>query len=431
MTKNDSIKKQFSQSLKLGTGKAYLIFTDYPDVDFTKSIINAAVTNLAYDPQCEGSRAKYLYQFIKGYKHEKKIVDNILDHLLKEKDDDWGIYQMYDLAAIFYKAGYDRAKTVAYERFEKSRLDKFEVCGAEQIVEMDGLVGLLKVAEILGERIYNNDDWEDNFLTEEFQKKNKHISIYNILKTEAKNNKYINAYYQSILEHNFYSKNRKRLKFSYDLIKQRIAQNTLRFMSEASAMDLSKTEVLQLAKDFLDENDEERQISYLVFFSKRKFPVDYSKIFQIAKYKSSKKTRLVHYAIGALKYFSSSEIRSFAIDKLKTKKNPCDYIPLLVSNYKNGDNKFLVEILNRSNNDDFIHSVAISILEVYAANRTPECKVPLEIIYNKMNCGIHRKNVTTILMHNNVLPDPILSELKFDSDDDVRKQYKSFHKHKD
>ena len=41
-----------------------------------------------------------------------------------------------------------------------------------------------------------------------------------------------------------------------------------------------------------------------------------------------------------------------------------------------------------------------------------------------MNCGLCRKNVVKLLLDNNVLADTIRQEIKFDSNEEVRKLYK-------
>jgi hypothetical protein len=112
------------------------------------------------------------------------------------------------------------------------------------------------------------------------------------------------------------------------------------------------------------------------------------------------------------------------MDKLNNQKNPFAYLNLLVSNYKKGDNKLLRQIANRSDNQDFIHSVGFGFCDIYEANKTKECKGPLEILYSKMNCGLCRKNIVNILLDNDVLSDKILQEIQFDSNKELQQLYR-------
>ena len=58
------IKRQFFNSLKRGTGEAYLIAKENPTIDFSNLIIKGALTNYAYDGQSENSRAQYIFDLI-------------------------------------------------------------------------------------------------------------------------------------------------------------------------------------------------------------------------------------------------------------------------------------------------------------------------------------------------------------------------------
>lgn len=419
------IKRQFHNSLKRGTGEAFLILQDNPNIDFSDSIIKGAITNYAYDQQSEGSRAVYIYQFIKKVKQKDKIIKAVLTKLQVEKTDYWSLDQMCDLAVLFFKAGHTEAKTALYNRFDKNTLEGYEFCGKEQLMEIDGINGILKVAAIVGKKILEENDSGDSYLIDTFQKKNKDLSVYAELTKASKKNKFIDAYNKSILENKWtFSKRRKFTMFSYELVKEKIESNKFRVISVDRANDLSIEDVEKLANELLEEKSKPKQELYLRFFSKRKFPFDYHPILKIASGKNPAKTRLVEFSVDALKYFSGKDIRQLALEKLEAKKNPFKYLDLLVSNYKKGDNKLLNEIVNRSDNYDFIHSIGFGYLDIYEANKTKECRQPLEAIYKKMNCGLCRKNVIKLLLDNNVLSDTIRQEIKFDSNEEIRKLYK-------
>jgi hypothetical protein len=418
------IKQQFSNSLKRGTGEAYLLMLDNSGIDFSELIIKGATKNFALDQQSEGSRANYIYRVIKKSKQKDKIISGVLAELQKKKDDYWALDQMCDLAALFYKSGYFEAKDALYRRFAKNDIEGYEFCGQDQLMEVDGLNGLLKVAETIGKSILEEGNWEDSWHVDNFQKKNKSIEVYSELKRAGKKNKYIKAYYQSILEHKWIlPKRRKVVKFSYEIIKGKIEDGKFRFIITDRANDLSAEEVERLATDFLQEKDLVKKEQYLYFFKKRKFPFDYHALLKIASGKNQKNTRLVEYAAEALKFFRGKDMRQLALKKLKKSRKPYIYLNLLVNNYQSGDFKLLCEIANKSDNYDFIHSLVFGFIDIYEVNKTRECKEPLEIIYNKMNCGLHRKDIVKLLLQNNVLSKRIKQELPYDSYDEIRRLY--------
>ena len=66
------ILSEFKKYAKKGRGKAFLIFREHKDVDFSKEILDLCLHNYAYDPQCEGERSEYAMQFFRELNGEQK-----------------------------------------------------------------------------------------------------------------------------------------------------------------------------------------------------------------------------------------------------------------------------------------------------------------------------------------------------------------------
>lgn len=421
MSDTKRIQQQFFHSLKLGTGEAYLIQRDNPDIDFSNLIIKGAIRNYALDQQSEGSRAVYILGLIRKSKQRVKIIKAVLKKLKSQKGDDYALDQMCDLAVSFYKWGHKEAKTVLYDRFEKGRLDDYVPCGQNQVMEVGGMEGVLKVAEALGKNLLADpEDYENSWPVDEFQKKHKSLSVYTTLEQAGQHNPAIKAYYDSILKHKWKAyRPKKQPRFTYEILKERMEKKIFH-VSKGNASQLTVEEVEKLANEFLNETNPKRQELYLHFFTERKFPLDHKYLLKIATGRVRKQTRLTGLALESLKYFNAPEIRQLALEKLSKAKDPAAYLYLLVSNYETGDYRLLCEVANRTDNYDYIHSIAYGFIEIYQANPTAECKEPLEIIYNKMNCGIHREDIVQLLSDNNVLSDKLINEIRFDSYDGVR-----------
>ena len=420
-TDQNVLKKKFFDSVKRGTGEAWIILKSNPTLKISTPLIKASLTNFAYDPQCEGSRAQYLYRLIKISNQKEKILHAIIKNLPLKKDDYYGLDQICDLLVMFFNDGYTEARTALSQLVTRSYKKGYEPCGFNQIIELEGMAGLLTVAEIAGKNIYKEKGaWEDSWRVDNFQKKHKKIPVYTELEKAAEKNKFIRAYYMSILENKWRSAKRRRtIKFSYKLVEEKINTNKFRVISEERANDLSRNEVKKLAENFLTEKDAHRKELYLRFFAKRKFPFAYDSLLKIVRSNNPKDTRLVEFAVYALSYFKGRDIRKLALAKLSGKKNPGYYLNLLVNNYKPEDYKLLAAIANRSNDYHYIHSIVSGLVHIYTSNHTRKCKKPLETIYNKMNCGIHRNELVQVLKDNNVLSETIRSELRYDSYKDL------------
>ena len=132
---------------------------------------------------------------------------------------------------------------------------------------------------------------------------------------------------------------------------------------------------------------------------------------------------MVELAVDALKFFSAKDIREFAIAKLRRSSSPVAYTNLLITNYKKGDAKLLKSIAEKSKSEHLIHCLAASFIDIYRANKTKECREPIEVIYDKTTCGECRKEIVQLLLDNRVLSKKILREIKHDSYEETRELY--------
>jgi hypothetical protein len=396
-----------------------------PGVDFSNAIIKAALINLSYDNQCESSRAEYVYDLMELSGQKKKIRKAILNGLMNEKNDDWALVQLFELAVIFVKHGDQEARKAIYKRFNKK--DENAVwAGVSSIIELDGLQGLIRVADARGKMIVKDyEEWDNGFLIKDFQEQNPGINAWNELIKAGKNNKFIKAYLDAIRKNKRLNRRRTRPKCSYKTVKNSINKNAIQPLPFYGVKEISSSDIKKIASDFLKESSPERLESYLSVFKKVKYPYDYKTILNLAKKRNRKSSRICEFASTALKYFSGEDIRKFALEKIQTIRIPYDYLDLLVSNYKKGDSKLFTKIISRCKDEHEAHTIAQRIINIYEANKTPECKEPLEDIYNRINCGICRHLIVKILIKNKVLSLKIKNEIHYDSYEDTRKLAKS------
>lgn len=83
MNDTTDIKRQFFNSLKLGTGEAYLIAKNNPHIDFSNQIIKGVLNIYAYDGQSEGNRAQYIFDTISTSKLPNKELEQCCIALIK------------------------------------------------------------------------------------------------------------------------------------------------------------------------------------------------------------------------------------------------------------------------------------------------------------------------------------------------------------
>lgn len=424
MTDSKTIKQKFRSSIRRGTGEAHLIMQQNPSIDFSNDIIKASLTNYAYDPQSEGSRAMYVSELIYLSKQQDKIRDAILKRLATEQEDTWALVQLFDLAAIFAKNGDKKARQAIYKRFYKKIITGSDWCGYAAIIELDGFQGLKYIASTIGKSLEKKPGkQQDGWIIEHFKQDNPGIKVWEELEKAGNDDPFIKIYLGKIKENGYGEENTQapQVKINYETIAERInnkARKVLILPFEAKW--LKNTDLKKLAKDFIKETDRNKLEKYMRFFDRIKYPFDYAPLLEIVKRKRLKNDYLVEYAAGALKYFSGDDIRKFAIECLSNTKNPSLYLDLLVSNYKKGDGKLLTKIAKNCKNEDAVHDIVYSYIKIYEANNTKECKLPLEAVYEKLTCGTCRESIVKILIDNKVLSKQMKEEVKYDSSEETR-----------
>lgn len=424
MTDTANIKRQFFDSLKRGTGEAHLIAKSNSEVDFSNQIIKGALNIFAYDGQCEGNRAQYIFDIIAVSKKKDKIRKAVMEGLATEQNDVWNLTHLFALVKLYAQQNDIEAKQAIYDRFLNNPIAGADWVGAYEILELDGLTGLFYIAEKYGKYIEQNpDDWQDDSLIEAFQAKHVDIKVIEELKKKAETNMFIGIYLDNINRTRLSRKNNKGKPTKYMDIVDEIL-NSEPCISFKRKRALTEEDVRKVAKQLAEETNDVNIEKLLDIFDVYKFPADSLIILNFAKQKRTSKNKITVNAIKALKKLESKGIRNFAIDKIRNTKNPIDYLEILIGNYKPGDCKLLSQIAAKANNRHKVERLAGIYTRIFEANKTKECKQPLEILYSKMNCAIHRKGIIKILLDNNVLSDRIKKELRFDCDLETRKLIK-------
>lgn len=424
MTETTAIKQRFRSAIKRGTGEAHLIMQSNPTIDFSAEIIKASLTHYAFDPQSEGSRTLYLWELIAMSKHQDKIRAAILAGLANEQEDTWALVQLFDLATFYAKQGDKTARQAIYDRFNNNPIEGSDWCGYNSIIELDRFEGLKFIASSFGQTLEQNpDDKHDSHIIDNFQEEYPTIKARQELEKASKENRFIKIYLDNIDQtekgqEQWLQKNPRPI-VNYDTVTERINSGAISPLFRAK--ELSATDLKKLADDFLKETGRLRLEKYLRVFNKLKYPYDYKPILELAKSKNKKTDRLVEFACGALKYFTGADIRKFAIEILNQTKAPSDYLDLLVLNFKPADSKLLTEIASNCKNERDTHAIVWGYASIYNSNKTKTCKEPLEIIYDKLTCSIHRKQIVQILKDNKVLSKQIKKEIRYDCDEDTRK----------
>ncbi|HEX2788448.1 MAG TPA: hypothetical protein VHP32_11155 [Ignavibacteria bacterium] len=419
------IKEKFISSIKRGTGEVFQILKQNPQLDFFSEIIKAAIKNYTPNVQDEGTRSRYIYELANLSPNKSKIRKAILKGLSEGKNDSDTLDQLYGIAYLYAKQGDKEFYNAIYKRYFSNRIKHADSLGEYEILKLDGINGLKYIAEIRGRNLKKNPRyWKDDSLIKSFQEDNPKLDVLKDLKNAGKTNSNIKRYLETIQNYKSPIFKKEKIKITAEFVEKRIAQNKIVPLHGDEIKQLSKSDILKIADNFLKETKRIRKEKYLRIFSYIKFPFGYMPLLKEAKQKDNRKDRLIEFACDSLKFFKNNNIRRFAIKQIPKSKFPSIYISLLITNYKSGDGKMLTKLVKKEEQQWKIHSLAMSYIDLYKKNKAKDCKQPLIELYDKLTCGHCRHEIIKIMIDNKVLPFKIKKEIHRDSYEETRKLWK-------
>jgi hypothetical protein len=188
-------QQEFWDALEKGKGRVFLHLQENGPAGFQEEILQACLHNLVYDAQCEDSRANWLMSIIDMTGDEAFFRKRILDALPNSMDFR-DIDQLMDLATCFYRRGCSEARQAIYEKFDKQDFNESWL-GGEQILSMDGVEGMLHVAEVIGRRmVVDPKFWEDGLFSQACSRLGKEVMM-TAFENEAKKSPNVKAYLEA------------------------------------------------------------------------------------------------------------------------------------------------------------------------------------------------------------------------------------------
>ncbi len=129
----------FTHAINNGLGRAVLWLRHHPWRPYEAAITHVCLHNTAYDAQCEGSRAEYVYDIIRLTDSPETFAEITAKGLLASKDY-WDTYHLYHLARLLAQGGDTAARDAVYAKFRQDDAQEHFI-GSDQIFRLDGMSG--------------------------------------------------------------------------------------------------------------------------------------------------------------------------------------------------------------------------------------------------------------------------------------------------
>ena len=423
MEKAKDIHAEFWKYAQLGLGRAFLIFSEHNELDFTGEIIQLCLKNYGYDPQCEGDRSEYAMQFIRALPQKERecVFASIKPHLENDEvSDDWDCIHFFSVVVKIAHEFEPSFAELLRKRFDECDDDTlFDVFPSSAVIELDGFDGMVRVARKLGKAFKVHDDWyADDYYTCCVPGM-KSESVRAELAELAESDQDIRAYLERIEECEKEAEERKAERkknepeSNFERVKK--ALHTGRGLAPRRYV---KELTLDEAKYFADEmktvKSQKELGKYLWMFEIIPYPYDAKDLLSLLS--KRKNSNFNDRLVDALSFFASPEIRSLAEKALDSDEYSPFYLKLLTKNYREGDGAKIAEKIRRIKDFEDAHWELIGLLNVYEKNLSPDCLEPLTIFYERTKCGLCRTNAAELMEKAGVLPQNIREELPFDSE---------------
>lgn len=417
--------ERFQDAMCKGLGRAVLWLKEHDAKPYYDAILHCCLRETAYDVECEGTHAVYVFGIVEltgDVPHFRGLILQALSDSRKDRD----TRHLFEMARLLAQRGDAEARRAMYEKFDRNDAEG-SFAGADEIIVLDRFDGLLRVADRIGAHILSDAayrDWggavrvaEDELGDEETAR---------TLRAATQTNERIRAYLDNIAQTQQEWQRKQspsanlrrcpydRLRAEIDECDGKVAPGLLFTWGRHA----SKEDVIAAASDLLAETRPQRLLAYLRVFMYRRFPLDPAKLLVLAQ---SDDAKVVHAAFWALRHVRDEAVRGLALERIGRRESLDKAVLLLANNYRHGDAACIEAALRHDLTQEEIHGVALHLCDVFEASGTQECVRLLEWSYEHTPCSMCRGSAFRRLLSNDLAPEWMVRECLYDCYDETRK----------
>lgn len=441
-------KKDFRAAMERGLGRCVVAARENPE-KYRDIVLWGCSQNFAYDAQCEGTRAYFVYELVCCYEDRTDFIQAAARALERYKPGPgWTMLHLCELLGYLAEDGSSEARSAIEKKFRWLLAD---IRGRSRrrtsiFYEVDDLESLcvafctneettLFVAEELGRLyleksfLYDGEfSWLFSCLADKYLPK---------LKKMAKGSAEI-AYFLS-KELPYYEeqerkrKERKEQRSMFPPQKEQLAEKIEEYISKGLLRVASRLlrrlddpkVTARYAQAYLSAEALENRARMLGLFSVCPYPGECAPVLLDTE---SDCRELAEAAWGALEHIADGDIKAFAKAYLEAHFPKGEFsdqaLCVYMQGYEAADEPFVLQALQALPVDRYgdsgwhgVHSTVLEVLE----NR-PQIKPArlMEYLYETTRCTCCRRNVLEEMGKRRMLPTAILTECRYDASDDIR-----------
>lgn len=415
-------KKQFKEALLRGQGRCIKAVESEPARYFS-IILWACSHEVAFDAQCEGSRAWFVYQLVRCYQDKMPFLQKTIESFAKAKSDyGWKVLYLAELLSFWAADGESMAEEALWHKYEQlykaliTRKRPKEGLFPEreafamlcQVLAEDS-AAMVRIAEDVGSLYRERYFYDGYYFDWLFETKAK--KYMKLLSVKARESENIAAYLKESLAHE-----KEREERYQNRKEERPRQGVALSIWLKNKADADT--VMQYAEAYRRQENQTERAKALDAFRKCPFPGDPVPIIADA---TSECETLREAAFRALKNIKHPKVRGFSLEHIRNDAERC--LPLLITNYQAMDETLLVELVQSITIDweDTTPGHGIQLEVLCAAGEG--VKIPAKLlyyIYENTYCSCCRERALRTLGKRRLVTEEMLQECLLDSNEDIR-----------
>lgn len=445
-------KQKFKQAMKRGLGRCVLELESADDPDqYYNAVLWGCTHNFAYDAQCEGTRAGYVYELIKRFPNKEPFLKEIICQFEKNCfTDGWDFSHCCDLLALFASDGSQEAVTALRNQYdcyynslmchsgkrsidpERDGFEELSICLIR--CSSNPFAAYLKIAADIGRIFLHNpfyDGRDFEWLYEWFGLNYGKSRAAKVLTAAAKQSCDVEKYIGEIKLWKTESdiRRKKRLaeepntqeEFYYALMEGKKPGSWVgRRIAKAGKPEM----ILEFAAKYCAEKDDEKRLLLLKIFTVKSCPFPLSPEAVIADAQSENE-ELSDTAFLALAHIRHESVRQFALDLLQKGINTEDAAILLAKNYRKEDKEIFLQLIYHIQVDykDTMnwHRIFTAVYEMFQRGGTKDApRELLPYLYETTLCSFCRETVLMEMGRRRMISKQLLRECVYDCNEDIR-----------
>jgi hypothetical protein len=422
-------REEARAALRKGQGRIVQHLREHGAEGLQDELLEACLHSLAYDAQCEGARADWLMSLIDLTDHTDFYGERILE-ALPQSTDIWDGAQLVGLALEFARRGCPRARAALYATFDRQQFRE-DWLGGEEIVALDGIAGMLHVAEVVGTRRLDDPEyWVNDSLLWQAHERSGKAPVMAALKEKAQSCAAVQAYLDGIASTraNYESSRVKgsassRPSEHVDKILKDIESAAGQFPGHYTSFGkrASEQDLERVFEKLLQESRRDQLLRYLWVFRRRAPPRLHDQLFTLA---ASTDKDLQGAALAVLGTSQDRSIRDLGLRLLHDDPETVTrgVISLFWRNYAPGDHLVIEAALFASANDETIHCMGFDVLDLAESQPDPELARCLEWTCEHTPCSICRGKALKGLLERDRASVQLLEEAAWDCVNETRER---------